>query len=132
MSEPNTESSIQETGIPTLTMEVSPSTEVQWPVDATLSIAEEAADAKATGDAINDLQADIADLAEEISHVSSLSYPVGAIIMTTSTEAPSFDGTWVEIAVTMSLAQMKSGKRGFEELASGQTGGDIHFWLRTA
>lgn len=47
-----TDSSIQDIGIPEIQVEVSAMEEVQWPVDPTLSIAEEAADAKATGEAI--------------------------------------------------------------------------------
>lgn len=68
---PNTDGSIQETGgVPVLHMTVSPSNNVQAPVDKTLSISEMAADAKATGDAINNLGAaieeEIAELAADV------------------------------------------------------------------
>lgn len=68
---PNTDESIQETGgVPVLHMTVSPSNNVQAPVDKTLSISEMAADAKATGDAINNLGAaieeEIAELAADV------------------------------------------------------------------
>lgn len=130
MSE-HTDDSIQEIGIPVLEMEVEPSNEVQWPVDATLSIPEEAADAKAVGDAVNDLQASIAELSDEIQHVTSVNYPVGIIIMTTSAEAPDFEGVWVEVAITATWAQLKTGKRDYETLEEGDTGGLVHFWMRT-
>lgn len=58
MSEINTESSLQESGLPNITMTVSAGSTVQAPVDDSLSIAGEAADAKATGDAIAAISAD--------------------------------------------------------------------------
>lgn len=68
---PNTDESIRGTGgIPVLQMTVSPSNNVQTPVDKTLSISEMAADAKATGDAINNLgsllEEEITDLAADV------------------------------------------------------------------
>lgn len=68
---PNTEESIRENGgVPVLHMTVSPSQNVQTPVDKTLSISEMAADAKATGDAINNLgsalEEEITDLAADV------------------------------------------------------------------
>lgn len=153
----DTENSIQEIGIPTITMTVDPSDEVQWPVDKTLSISEEAADAKATGDAINNVAADVADLMADVGAIQAwtgediplnssagstsiadafldvigTTYPVGSIIMTASSDAPSFSGTWVEVGITATWAQLKSGKRDYAELEDGETGGTVHFWLRT-
>lgn len=68
---PNTDESIQESGgVPVLRMTVSPSQVVQSPVDKTLSISEMPADAKATGDAINNLgealRDEITDLAADV------------------------------------------------------------------
>ena len=68
---PNTEGSIQESGgVPVLNMTVSASQTVQAPVDPTLSISEMAADAKATGDAINNLgtllEQEISDLSADV------------------------------------------------------------------
>ena len=66
---PNTDGSIQESGgVPVLRMTVSPSQVIQSPVDKTLSISEMPADAKATGDAINNLGS---ALEEEISELAA-------------------------------------------------------------
>lgn len=140
---PDTEDSIQQNGIPVLTMEVSQESpvltmevdaanDVQWPVDSSLSIQGEAADAKATGDAIGNLEVDISDLSTEIEDIPTVIYPVGSIIMTASEEAPGFPGTWTEIAITATWDQLTSGKRGYATLAEGDTGGAVHFWMRTA
>lgn len=67
---PNTDASIQETGLPVLQMTVSAGQTVQAPVDKTLSISEMPADAKATGDAINNLgsllEQEISDLTTDV------------------------------------------------------------------
>ena len=127
---PDTENSIQETGIPVLTMEVSASNEVQWPVDDTLSISGEAADAKVTGDAIADLTADLAE-------VPTWFYPVGAIYMTTNDTLPtelSALGTWEEIRIPLTWGDIKNGTRSYAEIGDDDEteSGTVHFWLRTA
>ena len=125
-TEQNVQNSIEETGgIPVIQMGVSVSGMTQYPVDKTLSVPDMAADAKEVGDAIADLQSAISDIASE-------TYPVGTIIMTIGSSAPTFTGTWVEVAVTATRAQMKTGKHDYSVLQSGDTGGSIHFWLRTA
>lgn len=58
-------------------------------------------------------------------------FPVGSIYMTTSATAPAFGGTWTEIAITATWTQLNAGTRGYAALASGASGGDVHFWLRT-
>ena len=155
---PNTEESINETGgIPEIEMQVEVYGMVSYPTDKTLSIDGMAADAKATGEAISTVNGDLADLAatvagisewtgediplntseeaptiaEAIGDVASVTYPVGTVYMTISNDPPAFIGTWVEIALTATWAQLKSGTRGYAEMAEGQTGGDVHFWLRT-
>lgn len=155
---PNTEQSIQETGgVPEIAMTLEVSGMTQTAVDKTLTIADMAADAKATGDAIADVAADLAtaisdisdieewtgedipvssspgasSIAEAISSIVGESYPVGSIYMTTSNFPPTFTGTWVEIAITATWAQLKIGQRGYAPLEQGVTGGAVHFWLRT-
>lgn len=61
---PDTENSIQNKGIPEFTMTLSVAETVQAPVDATLTIAGKAADAKATGKKFDDLDSEISELSE--------------------------------------------------------------------
>lgn len=75
---------------------------------------------------------DAPTIAQAITNVVSQSYPVGSIYMTTTATAPTFGGTWEEIAITATWAQLKSGTRGYATLATGETGGTVHFWRRTA
>lgn len=158
VTEQSVQDSINGTGgIPVITMSMEVSGMTQTAVDKTLSITDMAADAKATGDAIAEVSDSLADLAadvsgieewtgedikvdsssgaqtiaEAIAGVTSDSYPVGSIYMTASAETPTFVGTWVEIAITATWSQLKTGKRDYAELASGDTGGTVHFWLRT-
>lgn len=157
-TEQNVQNSIEETGgIPVITMSMEVSGMTQAAVDKTLSIPDMAADAKATGDAIQAVADDLTDLATDVSGIeawtgeniplstaagaptiadalSSITgdaYPVGSIYMTVNDSAPTFAGTWVEILITATWAQLKTGKRGYENLPDGDTGGTVHFWLRT-
>lgn len=67
---PNTEQSINETGgVPEIEMEMEVSGMTQAAVDKTLSIADMAADAKATGDAIQAVAEDLSDLAADVSDI---------------------------------------------------------------
>lgn len=123
---PNTEQSIEETGgVPEVTMEMEVAGMTQYPTDKTLSISDMPADAKAAGDRLEELE-------EQISGVLLDFYPVGSIYMTTSSSAPAFLGTWVEVAITATISQFKTGKRGYSPLGAGETGDAVHFWLRTA
>ena len=122
---PNTEQSIEETGgVPEIELDVEVYGMVNYPTDKTLSIPDMPADAKKTGE-------EIANLAAEIANIVSQTYPVGTIIMTTSSTAPLFTGTWVEVGITATWTQLKNGKRDYTELEDGDTGGTVHFWLRT-
>ena len=55
--------------------------------------------------------------------------PVGTIYMSTSSTAPAFTGTWVEIRITASWSDLKNGNRNYTD---GAGSGTVHFWLRTA
>lgn len=132
MAEPNTEQSILEEGIPVLNFEISPSQVIYAPVDKTLSISEMPADAKATGEAIANLAADISDLEEEISEITGMTYPVGSIYMTVNDHVPeSFGGVWKEILLPMTWSDLKKGTRSHTELEEGQDPArTVHFFLR--
>lgn len=134
----NTPSSIDD-GIPEVSFEVEVSNVVQAPIDDTLSISGEAADAKATGDAIAaakaELQEEIDALDTGVDSVPGRLYPVGAIYISTSATAPTFGGnTWVwqEIMIPTTWGDLEDGSRSYRAKKSGDTTGNIHFWLRTA
>lgn len=157
-TEQNVQNSIEETGgIPSIEVSLQVSGMTQTPVDRTLSIQDMAADAKAVGDAIADVESAVSDnataieeieawtgedipvnsqpgamsIAEVLAEITGDAYPVGSVYMTTSSNAPTFTGTWVEIGVTATWTQLKTGKRGYTELPEGESGGSLHFWLRT-
>lgn len=118
----DTENSIIEDGIPEITMQVDVMTTVPAPVDPTLSIQGQAADAKATGDAINNLQT-IFNAA-----IASL-FPIGAIYVSTVATAPVFYGTWQEITIPATWGDLEDGMRSY---VAGTGTGNLHFWKRTA
>lgn len=153
MSEPNTEQSILNEGIPVLHFQIAPSQVIYSPVDKTLSISEMPADAKATGDAIqnvkdlldddiaglasdivdlrNDLTEDIDEIQETLASLSNLFYPVGSVYVTIETSVPErFTGTWVEIAMPTTWNDLKRGTRSYVELESDPER-TVHFFLRT-
>ena len=138
MSEVNTPSSIDD-GIPEVSFTVEVSNVQQTPVDDTLSISGMAADAKATGDAIEeakaDLQAEIDALETDITSVIGTLFPVGAIYVSTSSTAPTFGGTnwnWQEIMIPVTQGDLMDGARSYAAKTESDTPGTLHFWMRIA
>lgn len=127
-------------GIPVVTFSVEVSRTVQAPVDASLSIAGQAADAKATGDAINaakdELQAEIDNLGTNIAAVANLLFPVGTVIVTTSATAPEFGSdnwNWQEVKLLpLTQGDLIDGTRNYAAIETGDTPGTLHFWMRIA
>lgn len=139
MSEINTENSIEEQGIPEITLQLEVQQTVQAPVDATLTIAGQAADAKATGDAIDAakelLQGEIDAIGGDIVTLIGNLFPVGAIYVSTSDTAPTFGGenwNWEEVLMPATWGDIEDGSRSFKTLETGDTPGTVHFWRRIA
>lgn len=118
----DTENSILTEGIPEITLALEVMDTVQAPVDDSLSIAGQAADAKATGDAIAALQTTLT------AAIAAL-FPIGSIYVTMSSEAPAFYGTWVEIVMPATWGDIEDGMR---SCVTGTGTGNMHFWKRTA
>lgn len=118
----DTENSISTEGIPEITLRLTVMETVQAPIDPTLSIAGQAADAKATGDAIANLQTVMN------SAIAAL-FPIGAIYVSTSSTAPAFYGTWVEFTIPATWGDIEDGMRSYLD---GTGTGNLHFWRRTA
>ena len=133
----NTPSSIDD-GIPEVNFTLEVAETVQAPVDDTLSISGEAADAKATGDKITEtkaeLEEEIRDIAINVSGVANTLFPVGSVYVSTSATAPAFgDGwTWQEILIPATWGDLEDGQRSYREKESDDTAGSLHFWKRTA
>ena len=126
-------------GIPEVTFTLQVSETVQAPVDDTLTIPGEAADAYATGVAIaeakSELQGEIDSLSSGIGSVAGQLVPVGSIYVSTSSSAPTFGGenwNWQEIKIPVTQGDLMDGMRSYANLASGDTPGTLHFWLRIA
>ena len=118
----DTENSIETEGIPEITLALTVMDTVTAPVDPTLSISGQAADAKATGDAI-------ANLNTVLSAAIASLFPIGAIYVSTVATAPVFYGTWTEIRIPATHGDLKDGMRSYVD---GTGTGTLHFWRRTA
>jgi len=119
----DTENSIVETeGIPEITLVLTVMDTVQAPVDPSLSISGQAADAKATGDAI-------AALSTAFNTAIASLFPIGSFVINTSDTPPTFYGTWVEVTIPATWGDLEDGMRSYTE-ATGT--GDLHMWLRKA
>lgn len=116
----DTENSILEEGIPEITLELTVMDTITAPVDPTLSIAGQAADAKATGDAIAAVNTTLATA------IAAL-FPIGAIYVSTIATAPVFYGTWVEITLPATWGDIEDGTRSY---SYGTSSGTVHFWKR--
>lgn len=139
MSELNTENSIEEQGIPEITLTLQVHEVVQAPVDTTLSIHGQAADAAATGAAIaqakSAVQAEVAVVDEKVSAIAGSLYPVGSIYVSTSPTAPTFGGAnwnWKEILLPATWGDLEDGTRSYADVTASVTLGTVHFWLRIA
>jgi hypothetical protein len=108
--------------IPEITFSLSVMDTVQAPVDPTLSLQGQAADAKATGDAINAVQTLLT------AAVAAL-FPVGSVYCSVNDTAPAFYGTWTEITMPATWGDLEDGNRSY---ADGTGTGNLHFWRRTA
>ena len=122
--------------LPEIIFEVNPSESVPVPVDDTLSVEGEAADAAAVGAALASAAETTAEnLASAVSTLNAAIaalFPVGAIYATTSSSAPAFYGTWVEVMIPTTWGDLNTGARNYSNVGTGDTPGTIHFWRRTA
>ena len=118
----DTENSISTEGIPEITLTLQVDNNVPVPVDATLSISGQAADAKATGDAISALNTTLSAAIDAL-------FPVGSVYVSVSSSAPAFYGTWTEITMPATWGDIEDGMRSYVD---GTGTGTLHFWRRTA
>lgn len=135
---PETPESIDD-GIPEVSFAMEVAETVQAPIDSTLTLEGMAADAKATGDAINaakqELQEEIDAIETGVESVAGRLFPVGSVYISTSASAPTFGGTnwrWQEILIPTTWGDLEDGQRSYAEKEEGDTSGSLHFWMRIA
>lgn len=123
---------------PEVEFQIEVSNNVQTPVDDTLSIEGMAADAKATGEAIDaakaELQEEIDAIDADIDIVYGNLFPIGSIYVSTSATAPTFGASnwqWQEILMPVTYGDLMSGARDYADVGD-ETPGTVHFWLRIA
>ena len=108
--------------IPEITFTLEVAETVQAPLDDTLSVEGQAADAKAVGDAI-------ANLSTTLTAAIAGLFPVGSVYASVSSTAPAFYGTWTEIQMPTTWGDLEDGNRSYSD---GTGTGTLHFWRRTA
>lgn len=107
--------------IPEITFTLSVSDTVQAPVDDTLSVEGQAADAHAVGVALANIQTTLT------AAIAGL-FPIGSVYGSTATTAPAFYGTWTEFQIPATWGDLEDGNRSYTD---GEGEGNLHFWRRT-
>lgn len=119
---------------PVITFELNLGQNVPVPVDDTLTIPGQAADAAAVGEALAGVaQTAETNLEAAVSAVNAVIdslFPVGAIYVSTSSTAPEFYGTWVEVLIPTTWEDLNAGTRSYGAIGE-ETPGTLHFWRRT-
>lgn len=124
-------------GIPHISVTLRVSNLAQTPTDKTLLIEDMPADAKATGQAIDnakaELQTQINNLGTDINAIYGALFPVGCIYVSTSDTAPTFGAQswrWEEIMIPVSQGDLIHGRRSYTAKGENDTTGTLHFWKR--
>lgn len=121
---------------PEISFELNIGESVPVPVDDTLSIEGEAADAAAVGEALASLAettaGNLSDAVTTINAAIAALFPVGSIYANTTGTAPAFFGTWVEILIPTTWNDLNTGARDYANKGADDTAGTLHFWRRTA
>ena len=127
---------MSETVIPDITFSINAAESVPVPVDDTLSISGQAADAAAVGEALaSAAQTTASNLSTAVNALNAAIaalFPVGAIYVSTSDTSPAFFGTWVEIMIPVTWDDLNTGARDYQTKGENDTPGTVHFWKRTA